>query len=120
MFFSKNLALPAYDDAVINIIKRESSGDTSITLTEQEKKELYSILRDIKCIYMPSVFGGYVAYGRTIYEIRIYSKTKGDDFRFVILFDDDNQPHISVKNNLKHSYKKIINSTDLVDFLKKL
>lgn len=119
-FVLKNIALPAYHDAVINITKREASGDISIELTEQEKKELYAILRDIKGIYMPSMFGEYLAHGRTIYEISIYSKTKGDDFRFVILFDYDNQPRVSVKNILKDSYKKIINSEDLVDFLKAL
>lgn len=48
----------------------------------------------------------------------MYSKTKGNDFRFIILFDYDNQPFVSVKNNLKNSYKKIINADNLVDFLK--
>lgn len=117
-FIPTNIALPDYNETVINITKREPSGDTTIELTEQEKKELYSILKDIKSIYMPNIIAGYSAHGRTSYEISIYSKTKGDDYRFFVLFDYDNQPLASVRNNLKDSYRKIINDDNLVDFLK--
>lgn len=115
-FVPKNIALPDYNEAVIN----EPSGDTTIELTEQEKKELYSILKDIKSIYVPNIIAGYSAHGRTSYEITIYSKTKGDDYRFFILFDYDNQPLASVRNNIKDSYRKIINDNYLVDFLETL
>lgn len=119
-FVPKNIALPDYNDAVINIIKRVPSADTTIELTEQEKKELYSILKDIKGIYMPKIIAGYNSHGRTSYEISIYSKIKGDDYRFFVLFDYDNQPLASVRNNLKDSYRKIINDDYLVDFLETL
>lgn len=119
-FIPTNIALPDYNETVINITKREPSGDTTIELNEQEKKELYSILKDIKGTYMPNIIAGYSAHGRTSYEISIYSKTKGDDFRFFVLFDYDNQPLASVRNNLKDSYRKIINDDNLVDFLKML
>ncbi len=118
-FFPRRITLPAYDDAVINITKRESSGDSSITLTEQENKALYTILQNVKGISMPSIFGKYIAHGRTIYEVGIYSKTKGIDVRFTLLFDYDNRPLVSVKNS-KHTYQKIINGDDLVDFVQAL
>ena len=125
-FVPKNIALPDYNDAVINIIKRVPSADTTIEsdttieLTEQEKKEFYSILKDIKGIYMPKIIAEYTSHGRTSYEISIYSKSKGDDYRFFVLFDYDNQPLARVRNNLKDSYRKIINSDNLVGFLRTL
>ena len=61
-FLPKNITLPAYNEVVINITKREAESENIIELTEQEKKELYSILRDIKGIYMPNIFAGYIAH----------------------------------------------------------
>ncbi len=44
-FFPRRITLPAYDDAVINMTKREANDDKAIILTEPQKKELYTILQ---------------------------------------------------------------------------
>lgn len=123
-FVPKKVELPDYDEIVISVLKREPNNEILIELTEREKAELYVLLEDVKGIYMPEVFAGYIINrGGTMYEISINTKKEGSDcdLRFCILIGFRGQPeHASYRYLLKGSYKFIINADDLADFLKSL
>ncbi len=123
-FVPKKVELPDYDEIVISVLKREPNNEILIELTEREKAELYVLLEDVKGIYMPEVFAGYIINrGGTMYEISISTKKEGSDcdLSFCILIGSRGQPeHASYRYILKDSYKFIINADDLADFLKSL
>lgn len=123
-FVPKKVELPDYDEIVISVLKREPNNEILIELTEREKAELYVLLEDVKGIYMPEVFAGYIINrGGTMYEISISTKKEGSDcdLSFCILIGSRGQPeHTSYRYILKDSYKFIINADDLADFLKSL
>ena len=123
-FVPKKVELPDYDEIVISVLKREPNNEILIELTDREKAELYVLLEDIKGIYMPEVFAGYIINrGGTMYEISIDTKKEGSDcnLRFCIIIGFRGQPeHASYRYLLKGSYKFIINADDLADFLKSL
>ncbi len=116
-------ALPKYENAVINVLKRGPDGDMPLELTEQENAELYAILGDIKGIYLPKLFAEYNYHGRTGYEISIDSEKAGDtsDVRFHIMIGLKGQPeHANFYYAGKDSFRSIVNPNDLTEYLKKL
>lgn len=122
-FFPKNVALPKYDEVVINVLKREPNNERTMELTEQETMELYAILEDTKGIYIPEAFARVTNRGRTMYGISIDTKkeSSASDVRVCMLIGSNGQPeHTNYRYTQKNSYRFIINADDLADFLKDL